>query len=155
MVALNADEDFCKYLIGIFIHFDHNLIFFTLKGETDRQKFNEAEKSKLSNVLNNIMLNASENVDVCFLVDCTGSMDPYIDNVKTIIKEGTNRLKKVYTDLKLRISFVGYRDYEEMKDHPDRITVLPFTTNSEEFFKFVDGVKAGGGTNLLVLVYYF
>eukprot|EP01040_Poterioochromonas_malhamensis_P017008 gene17008-19452_t len=55
-------------------------------------------------------------LDVLFLVDCTGSMNPYINKVKTKIKEFVADIIKMHTSVSLRLGFVGYRDhYNERK----------------------------------------
>lgn len=55
---------------------------------------------------------ASVVLDVCFLVDCTGSMGPYIEEVKKRIKEVVAALQAAHGALDLRVGFVGYRDYQ-------------------------------------------
>ena len=79
-------------------------------------------------------------------------MDEYIDEVKTIINRSTEKLRSVFKDVKLRFSFIGYRDYvfEDYEkgiwnDPDDRIVVLPFTNDNAEFTSFVNKIKAGGG----------
>ena len=126
------------------------------------EKHKEDEKLKISNIIDKLKL--AQTVDVCFLVDCTGSMDQYIDEVKTIIKRGLEKLTKIFKDIQLRFSFIGYRDYEieiseeipeeieissdtpkKWIDPPNRIEKLAFTTDFEKFSKFVGEIKAGGG----------
>ena len=58
------------------------------------EKHKEDEKLKISNIIDKLKL--AQTVDVCFLVDCTGSMDQYIDEVKTIIKRGLEKLTKIW-----------------------------------------------------------
>ncbi len=127
-------------------------------------KYKEDEKFRISNIIET--LKQAQTVDVCFLVDCTGSMDQYIDEIKTIIKRGLEKLTKIFKDIQLRFSFIGYRDYEieipkgfeipneiEMSlytpkkwiDPANRIEKLAFTTDFEKFSKFVGEIKAGGG----------
>jgi hypothetical protein len=86
----------------------------------------------------------AEKVDVCFLVDCTGSMQPYIDMVKSTLNNIVDKLKMKFKSFEMRVSFVGYRDHAD-KDY--RITCLPFTENIEIFKSFVSNLKAGGGAD--------
>lgn len=53
-------------------------------------------------------------LDLCFVIDCTGSMQGYIDAVKEYVsnlaRQVTSRVKG-RSDFTLRIGFVGYRDF--------------------------------------------
>ena len=91
-------------------------------------------------------LKKAESVDICFLVDCTGSMGPYIEQVKTIINKTNQKLRVLFKDLKLRSSFIGYRDYDSKGNTTkDQLIVFHFTTESSDFEKFVETVVATGG----------
>lgn len=111
--------------------------------------------------LDSVLKNAAS-LDLVFMLDCTGSMDPYINTAKDRIHEfvdslgigiylrsTANQLQTIvlilviitcmcldhlYPDIPLRIAFVGYRDY----DHGNsRLAVLKFTEKVEEFQSFV------------------
>jgi hypothetical protein len=86
----------------------------------------------------------AEKIDVCFLVDCTGSMTPYINMVKSTLNNIVEKLKMKFKLFEMRVSFVGYRDHA---DGDYRITCLPFTDNVEAFKSFVSDVKTGGGAD--------
>ena len=88
-------------------------------------------------------LKNAEKVDICFLLDCTGSMASYINQAKTVIHDVVNRLKCKFRDFELRCSFVGYRDH---CDGANRVVVFPFNSNEDAFKSFVNGVAATGGT---------
>ena len=98
---------------------------------------------KISQLFND--LKNSEKVDICFLLDCTGSMASYINQAKTVIHDVVNRLKLKFKDFELRCSFVGYRDH---CDGANRVTVFPFNSNEGSFKSFVNGVAATGGNKL-------
>lgn len=70
--------------------------------------------------------------DVVFIFDCTGSMDPYIDNVKdnvaSLIK-GFNATANVKLDWRVRA--MGYKDFFVDKDC--LINDFLFTDNADEF----------------------
>lgn len=72
-------------------------------------------------------------MDVLIMLDCTGSMDPFIDTAKTRINSLVRTVKNTYPNVVLRIGFVGYRDHCDRK----RLSVLPFTTDVKIFAKFV------------------
>ena len=80
----------------------------------------------------------AQRVDLCFLVDCTGSMAPCIEAVKSKIHTFVNQVKMIYPDLKIRLSFVGYRDVDL---GADRFAILPFTDSLSDFESFVRGVS--------------
>ena len=77
--------------------------------------------------INNLLwyLYISIQVDVCFLVDCTGSMSAHIEAVKKSITDLHTSLVLEYKECRLLFSFVRYTDY----DQPEysRTTVLDFT----------------------------
>lgn len=103
----------------------------------------DAQKSRISSMLAEIM--NAEKVDICFLVDCTGSMKPYIDEVKQTLNKIADKLKLKFKSFELRCSFVGYRDHADLKH---RIVLLPFSNDIEQFKSFVTDIRAGGGGDL-------
>ena len=64
---------------------------------------------------------------VCFMVDCTLSMDKKMHHVKRKVKELICDLKDEYNDFKIYASLIGYRDFRE------QIHRVDFTEN---IFKF-------------------
>lgn len=118
----------------------------------DLHPSSEAEKM-LNNGLNTSEvlgeLSLGHEVDLCFLVDVTGSMSPYIigvrDSINDIVDDLLNAsLAENYVE-DLRISFVGYRDFPDKEDH---FTILPFTRNVTEFRDFVAETDATGGYSI-------
>jgi len=83
----------------------------------------------------------AESVDVAFIVDCTGSMAPYISSVKDSIKSIVDRVLATNQDTNLRLAIVGYRD---INDSP-RCEVLDFVTSIDSFKEFLAGLNATGG----------
>lgn len=83
---------------------------------------------------------AADTADVCFLMDCTGSMDQWIAAAKTSVETiaaSSARLSQV----SCRFAFVGYRDY----DQDDRYSILNFTSDFRRFQLFLRNVQANGG----------
>ncbi len=121
------------------------------------EEYRKNESFQVSNIFE--ILKNSQAVDICFLIDCTGSMDKYIDEVKTVINRGLEKLRKVFENIDLRFSFVGYRDYsfqlpagliEFPPDQPktridSEYLILPFTNDYNQFYEFVNSIKTGGG----------
>ena len=64
-------------------------------------------------------------VDLCFLVDCTGSMGSHIDAVKNCVKKVRDDLVQQFQGCDIRFAFVRYTDY----DQPEysRTTHIDFT----------------------------
>lgn len=84
----------------------------------------------------------AETIDLCFLVDCTGSMSGTIksvaENIFSINEDLLNKLEKP----NLRLSFISYRDYDV--DQSKLVEIQPFT-DVKQFKQFVSKVKAEGG----------
>ena len=80
-------------------------------------------------------------LDVAFLVDCTKSMDPYINQTKADVEHVVNEIKRVFEN-DVKVAFVGYRDH---KDGPKRIESLEFTDDVNKFKDFVSHISASGG----------
>ena len=64
-------------------------------------------------------------VDLCFLIDCTGSMSSYISHVKETINTWTAEVAARYPEGDFRCAFVGYTDYDQPEDV--RTKLLDFT----------------------------
>ena len=65
-------------------------------------------------------------VDLCFLVDCTGSMGSYIEAVKNNVKQLRDDLVAQYKGCDIRFAFVRYTDYDQPVS--TRTTYIDFTT---------------------------
>ena len=75
-------------------------------------------------------------LDLCFLVDCTGSMSPFIavakEQIKTILQGGDSVISKVKAahngiELEVRAGLLGYRDIGEEASE----VLVPFTTDTD------------------------
>lgn len=85
----------------------------------------------------------SEQVDLCFVVDCTGSMQPWIDSVKSGITDLYDAMYRKYDGCDLRVAFVRYTDYDQPEG--SRTTWIDFTRSTSDFKTFVSGIRATGG----------
>jgi len=82
-------------------------------------------------------------VDICFLVDCTGSMSAYIAEVKSKIQWLVDEISQRHQDIQaLHLAFVGYRD---LCDGDRNYSILDFTQSVDEFRDFVGAISASGG----------
>lgn len=86
---------------------------------------------------------AAERVDLAFIIDCTSSMSPYIESVKTSIKEIVHEVSRTNGNLKIRLAVVAYRDIADT----ERFEVLDFVDSIGTFEAFVGYLKAVGGAD--------
>jgi hypothetical protein len=85
-------------------------------------------------------------LDLMFLVDCTGSMSSWIDTVKTELKKIITYIKENNPYSRVRISFVGYRDFDMSEEK--RFSILNFTEDADEAKKYISEVVATGGADI-------
>lgn len=50
-------------------------------------------------------------IDICFLIDCTGSMEPWIQAAKNHVFDIVRKTQHETPETEVRVAFVGYRDY--------------------------------------------
>ncbi|KAJ3343620.1 hypothetical protein HDU93_007501 [Gonapodya sp. JEL0774] len=66
-------------------------------------------------------------IDCCFVMDCTGSMGPWLEAAKKKITGILGALREKYTEATIRVAFVGYRDFE----HKEPLIVHDFVAPEE------------------------
>lgn len=123
-------------------------------GELETRR-REAERMRYSDVMEVVMLlRLARNADLCFVIDATGSMDPYITEVKNVIGSIVDSLTRPHGSSSsklgagagllssMRIACVAYRDY---CDGDERLQVLDFTADVSQFRAFLRNVTARGG----------
>ena len=69
------------------------------KNDRELEEYRKNESFQVSNIFE--ILKNAQAVDICFLIDCTGSMDKYIDEVKTVINRGLEKLRGVFKNIDL------------------------------------------------------
>lgn len=72
-------------------------------------------------------------LDLCLILDCTSSMQVWIERSKDSLHEIIKKCQTDYEGLRVRVSFVGYRDILDK----DRFSVQPFSEDIEEVSKFI------------------
>ena len=75
----------------------------------------------------------AKTLEVCLLLDETGSMSSWIQRSKETLKGIIENVKKDYAGLKVRVSFVGYRD---VQDKP-RFEIFEFSEDLDACTKFI------------------
>jgi hypothetical protein len=79
-------------------------------------------------------------VKICFVMDCTASMGPWIRDAKTKMVDLMNGVRNENPNTDIQVGFVGYRDYGD----EERMIVLPFQ-NAKDTMAQIQGVQAKGG----------
>lgn len=85
-----------------------------------------------------VLIKQSREIDLCFVIDLTFSMDEHWKRLQTGINELVENLQFVLSELPLRVAFVGYREHVRAKKHskiavagkcncPNRLAVQNFT----------------------------
>ena len=83
-----------------------------------------------------------QKVDLAFIVDCTGSMGPYIKQAQKHIRTIAETVAR--TAFSVKLALVEYRDHPPQD--PSFITrVHDFTDSLTEMKTWVDGMRASGG----------
>jgi outer membrane protein OmpA-like peptidoglycan-associated protein/TolA-binding protein len=83
-----------------------------------------------------------KNIDIVFLVDATGSMQPCISGVQSNIYNFINGIKTGESIVNWRAKVVYYRDFQ--KDGPRSFINNPFTSNIEELQWQLNQIASGG-----------
>ena len=82
-----------------------------------------AKKTKDATTVDTKTGESKKVLEVCLLLDCTGSMGSWIDRSKDTLAQILTNIKDGYPDLEVRAGFVGYRDIGES----NRFSVMTFT----------------------------
>ncbi|CAG8629542.1 19079_t:CDS:2 [Cetraspora pellucida] len=108
----------------------------------ERLRHYEDEAANLVTIINieNLM-----NLDLCFVLDCTDYMSPYIKAAKEHILKVASYINSNNSNIKLWVGFCGYRDHS---DGSDRLQNFDFTSSLEKFKTYIaNKVKAIGGND--------
>jgi hypothetical protein len=130
LAYISEDEELCK-------EYMENGISKMLI-ENANYKNNKKTQSAIQSIIR------SQNVSLCFLVDSTGSMSPYIDGIKKQIKDIIKKIENSNCRI-FGFAFVGYRDWDHKEN---QYSILDFTTDINKFNNFLSGVRTIGGTDL-------
>ena len=84
------------------------------------------------------------NLDIMFIMDLTGSMGIWLNEAKKNIKKIIEEIYDNNPGSKIRISFIGYRDFIDEKEER-KYDNIEFTENLEEFNNFLSKLDCSGG----------
>jgi len=79
-------------------------------------------------------------VKICFVMDCTASMQPWIHQAKTKTVELVDRVREQNPNTHVLVGFVGYRDYGDAEQY----IVIPFQ-DAKDTTAQISNVNAEGG----------
>eukprot|EP01032_Pedospumella_encystans_P014898 gene14898-17092_t len=74
----------------------------------EAERILHAEKLKRRVEVLEKKLQAAATLDLVIMLDCTGSMEPFIEAAETKIRSFVTSIAKIYPDIQLRIGFLGY-----------------------------------------------
>ena len=81
-------------------------------------------------------------LDVCFVMDATGSMGSWINAVaEKVVEISETLMHQLGAKWQIRLALVAYRDHCDK----DRLETCQFTSNPQEISVFARGLKATGG----------
>lgn len=83
-------------------------------------------------------------VHLCFLMDCTGSMQAWIHAAKEQIHEMIALTQLEFPHTEFRVAFVGYRDYGDRQQH----VVFRFTSDIRYLCLRISDIQAEGGNDV-------
>jgi ubiquitin-protein ligase/Mg-chelatase subunit ChlD len=108
---------------------------FSLKGASSADTCTEISKPK-------------SRLDVCFVVDCTGSMGTWLSQAKKSIKKIIKDISAKTQYKVIRFALVAYRDHGRGKGTNGYVVKeFEFTTDVNEMQKNVNFMEAGGGAD--------
>ena len=84
------------------------------------------------------------NLDIMFIMDLTGSMGIWLNETKKSVKRIIEEITDNNPGSKIRISFIGYRDFLD-KNEKRKYDTHEFTENIDEFNNFLMTLDCNGG----------
>ncbi|KAL4474511.1 hypothetical protein ABPG72_016189 [Tetrahymena utriculariae] len=98
---------------------------------------------KLQEEVSELQVFEAQNISICFLVDATGSMKPYVNQVRDQINHIIKNIQssKQNNSMEIYLSVVAYRD----RDDKQSFETLQFTKNCDEFKQFISQLNFSGG----------
>jgi hypothetical protein len=82
-------------------------------------------------------------LDLMFIIDCSGSMSPWIQSVKNEIKNIINFIYENNSCSQVRLSFICYRDFYNAKAN-QQYEIFDFNSNVDKAQEFISKVQAIG-----------
>ena len=83
-------------------------------------------------------------IDIMFIMDLTGSMGGFLSEAKRNIKKITEEISDQNPGSKIRLSFIGYRDFDT-KEEERNYEIINFTENIENIISTIKKYECYGG----------
>ena len=83
-------------------------------------------------------------IDIMFIMDLTGSMREFLSEAKHNIKKITEEIIDINPGAKIRVSFIGYRDFDNKEDKRE-YEIINFTENIDNFILQMKKLECFGG----------
>lgn len=83
-------------------------------------------------------------IDILFIMDLTGSMGSFLSEAKYNIKKVTEEIRDINPGVIIRLSFIGYRDFDSKEDERN-YEIICFTENIDEFIIKLKKFECYGG----------
>ncbi|CAK65713.1 unnamed protein product (macronuclear) [Paramecium tetraurelia] len=112
--------------------------------QQDLMQKNKEQRQKTAQFLKRQMFESHGKIEVCFLIDVTGSMDPYKEQAMMCIKESMKNIK-IKTNRDALWATVAYQDFEERKQLGGKYKQLNFTPNPKEIEDYLSDIPCAGG----------
>jgi len=100
-----------------------------------------AEKASAAKKLDRL----ERGIDVCFLMDCTGSMGSFINAAKEKILEIIAKVEGIDASAIMRVAFVGYRDYGDGDLQHEKVDFVEKADMERVRAKLAECPATGGG----------
>ena len=110
-----------------------------MKEEEERKK----NMKKIKNILSDETSTGSNDFDLLFLVDATGSMSQYITAAKEETKNISDQLRKLYPEKIFKYGYVFYRDPIDSKS--DEHEIIDLTDDVNSLPEKIGKIRATGG----------
>ncbi|RHZ61857.1 hypothetical protein Glove_345g11 [Diversispora epigaea] len=123
----------------------------TSSNETTRINKREAITNRREKAISKTLANIERTmkVDLCYVLDCTGSMSSHIAAAKDCILQVMEYIKNTNPCIRVQVGFCGYRDHcDNLNKVAPRLQVFDFTSSHQEFRNNLATVPATGGGDL-------
>ena len=92
------------------------------------------------------LLKKEKSVDLLLMMDCTGSMDEWIEEAsQNLIKIIDSVENKTSEECKIRCGYIGYRDFGDFGQTEEHFDIIKFTENIQEVKDMIKSSEAIGG----------
>ncbi|CEM36414.1 unnamed protein product [Vitrella brassicaformis CCMP3155] len=112
-----------------------------LEESAKRELALQTAQAQMRSVVSKVVDKANS-VDLVTMMDCTGSMTPYMREAKRTLTHIIDELKDSNPNMRFRVGFVGYRDFE---GGSKRLAIWPLTDDIASVTDFIARQKAFGG----------